>query len=43
VRSCNRGPVLSASMGGIPVAYIIGGRRISRRGPRFNEAGYVFS
>jgi hypothetical protein len=41
VRLCNRGPILSASLGGIPVGYNIGGRWISGRGPHLSEVGCV--
>jgi hypothetical protein len=43
VRPCNGGPILSASLGGIPVAYNIGRRQISGRGPHFSEAMCVSS
>jgi hypothetical protein len=41
VRLCNGGPILSASLGGILVAYDIGRRRISGRGPHIvSEFGW---
>jgi hypothetical protein len=43
VKPRSRDPILSVSLGGIPVAYNIGGRQISGRGPHFSEVGCVSS